>query len=51
MGDEDSVKNHDQEGYGSLWEMLHSLVRDTVQTRSFADLQTPVGFRNLLGVG
>jgi len=51
MGEEDSVKNQDQEGYLSMWEMLQSPVRDTVQARSLADLQTPDSFLNLLRVG
>jgi ppGpp synthetase/RelA/SpoT-type nucleotidyltranferase len=51
MGEEDSVKNQDQEGYRSLWEMLQSPVRDTVRARSLADLETPDSFLNLLGVG
>ena len=46
--DEDSVKNQDQEGYRSLWEMPQSPVRNTV---SLADLQTRDGFLNLLRVG
>ena len=48
--EEDSVKNQDQEGYRSLWEMLQSPVRDTVRARRFADLQTPDSFLNLLRV-
>jgi len=51
MGEEDSVKNQDQEGYRSLCEMLKSPVRDTVRARSLADLQTPDGFLTLLRVG
>jgi hypothetical protein len=31
MGEEDSVKDQDQEGYRSLWEMLQSPVRYTVR--------------------
>ena len=48
MGDEDSVKNQDQERFRSLWEILQSPVRDTVWARSLADRQTPDGFLNLL---
>jgi len=48
---EDRVKNQDQEGYRSLWEVLQSPVRDTVRARSLADLQTPHGFLDLLRVG
>jgi len=51
MGEEDSVKNQDQEGYRSLWEMLQSPVRKTVRARSLAELQIPVRFLNLLGFG
>ena len=43
MGEEDSVKNQDQEGYRLLREMLQSPVRDTVRARSLADLQAPDG--------
>jgi len=50
MGDKDSVKNQDQEGYRSLWEMLQSPVRGTFRARNLADLQTPDGFLNLLRV-
>ena len=51
MGEENRVKNQDQEGYSSLWEMLQSPVRDTVRARSLADLQAPDVFMNLLRVG
>ena len=51
MGEEDSVKNQDQEEYRSLWEMLQSPVRDTVRARSLADLGTPDGFVNLVRGG
>jgi hypothetical protein len=51
MGDEDSVKDQDQEGYRSLWEMLQSPVRYTVRARSLADPESPDGFLNLLRVG
>jgi len=51
MGEEGSVKNQDQEGYRSLWEMLQSPVWDTVRARSLADLETPDGFLNFLRVG
>ena len=51
MGEEDRVENLDQEGYRSLWEMLQGPVRDTVRTRSLADLETPDGVLNLLRVG
>jgi len=47
MGEEDSVKNQDQERYRLLWEMLQSYVRDTFRARSPNDLQTPDGFLNL----
>jgi len=51
IGEEDRVKNQDQEGYRSLWEMLQSPVRDTVRARSLADLQTTDGFLNFLRAG
>ena len=51
MGEEDRVKNQDQEGYRSLWEMRQRPVRNTVRARSLADLQIPDGFLNLLSVG
>jgi len=51
MGDEDSVKNQDQEGHRSLWEMLEIPVRDTVRARSLAYLETTDGFLNLFRVG
>ena len=51
MGEEDSLKIQEQKGYRSLWEMLQSLVRDTVRARSLADLQNPDIFLNLLRVG
>ena len=51
MGEEDNVKNQDQEGYRSLWEMFESPVRDTVRARSLAELHTPDSYLNLLRVG
>ena len=51
MGEEDSVENQDQEGYRSLCEILQGPVRDTVEARSFADLETPDGFLKLISVG
>jgi len=51
MGEEDTFKNQDQEGYLSLWVMLETPARDTVRAQSLADLQTPDGFLNLLRVG
>jgi len=51
MSEEDSVKNQDQEGYRSLWEVLQSPLRNTIRARSLADLQIPDGFLNLLRVG
>jgi len=39
MGEEDSVKNQDQEGYRSLCEMLQSPVRDTVRARALPNLR------------
>ena len=50
MGKENSVKNNDQEGYRSLWEMLKYPVRDTFSSRTLAELQTPDGYLNLLSV-
>jgi Ni2+-binding GTPase involved in maturation of urease and hydrogenase len=47
---EDSVKNQDQQGYRSLWEMPQTPVRDTVRARSLADPETPDGFLDLLMV-
>ena len=51
MGEEERVKNQDQEGYGSLWEMFQSPVRNSVRARSLADLQTSGSFLTLLRVG
>jgi hypothetical protein len=51
MGEEDSVKNQDQEGYRSLWEMLQSPVWYTVRARSLADLESHDGFLNHFRVG
>jgi hypothetical protein len=51
MGEEDSFKNQDQEGYRSLWEMLQNPVRYTVRARSLADFESTDGFLNLLGFG
>ena len=51
MGEEDCVKNQDQEGYRLLWEMLQGPVQNTIQARSLADPETPDGFLNLLRVG
>jgi hypothetical protein len=51
MGDEDGIEYQDQEGNRSLWEMLQGPVRDAVRARSLADLESPDGFLNLLGVG
>ena len=33
MGEEDSVKNQDQEGNRSLWEVLQSPVRNNIRAR------------------
>jgi len=51
MGEEDRVKNQDQDGYPSLWEMLQGPVPNTVRTRSLAALETLNGFLNLLRFG
>ena len=51
MGEEDSVKNQNQEGYRSLWEMLQSHVRKTVLVRGLAYLQITDSFLNVLRVG
>jgi ppGpp synthetase/RelA/SpoT-type nucleotidyltranferase len=51
MSEEDSIKNQDQEGYRSLWEMLQSPVREAVRARSLAASETPDGFLDLLRFG
>jgi hypothetical protein len=51
MGEEDRIENLDKKGYRWLWEILQGPFRDTVRARSLADLETPHGFLNLLGVG
>jgi hypothetical protein len=51
MGEEDRIENLDKNGYRSPWEILQGPVRVTVWPRSLADLETPDGFLNLLGVG
>jgi hypothetical protein len=48
---EDSVEDLDQEEYRSLGKMLQGSVWYTVWARSLADLETPVGFVNLVRVG
>jgi hypothetical protein len=50
MGEEDSFKDQDQEGYRPLWEMLQSRVRYTVRARSLCDLENTGGFLDLLRV-
>jgi hypothetical protein len=51
MGEEEGVENLDQKGYRSLWEIHQDPVRDTVQARSLADLETLDGFMNLVRGG
>jgi ppGpp synthetase/RelA/SpoT-type nucleotidyltranferase len=51
MGEEDSVKHQDQEGYRSLWEMLQSPVRYTIHSRNVADLEITDDLLNILRVG
>ena len=51
MGEEYRIENLDQEGYRSLWGMLQGPVRDTIQARNLADLETSDGFLNLLKFG
>ena len=51
MGEENCVKDLDQEGYRSLEKMLQDSVRYTVWARNLADLETPDGFPNLVRVG
>jgi hypothetical protein len=47
MREEDGVENQDEQGYRSLWEMLPDPVRDTVQARGLADLESPDGLPDL----
>jgi hypothetical protein len=51
MGEEDSVKDLDQEKYRSLGKMLQGSVWYTVWTRNLADLETLDEFVNLARVG
>jgi len=51
VGEEDCVEDLDQEGYRSLGKMLQGSVRYIVWARFFADLETPVGFVNLVRFG
>ena len=51
MGEEDRIEDQDQDSFRSLWEMLQSPVRDTVRTRSLAELETPDGFLIILKLG
>jgi hypothetical protein len=51
MGEEDGVRNQDQQVDRSLWEMLQCPVRYTVLARSLAELEDPDRFLNLLTVG
>jgi hypothetical protein len=48
---EDRVENLEKKGYRSLGKMLQCPVRDTVRTRSLAELKTPDGFLTLVRVG
>jgi hypothetical protein len=50
MGEENRIENLGQEEYRSLGKMLHGPVRCTIWARSLADLETPDGFLNIVGV-
>jgi hypothetical protein len=50
MGEEDSIKDQDQEGYRSLWEMLQRPFRLTLRARSLVGPENPDGFLNILRV-
>jgi len=51
MGAENHVENMGEEGNHSLGKMLQCPFRDTVQSRSLADLETPEGFMSLIRGG
>ena len=51
MGVENRVEGMGEEGNSSLGKMLQYPVRDTVQARSLADLETPDGCVNLVKGG
>jgi len=51
MGEEDSVKNKNQEEYRSLCETLQSPVRNPVLVRGLADIQITDSFLNVLRLG
>jgi len=47
MGSENRVENLDNKRYHSMGKKIQGPVRNTIQTRSPHDLQTPDGFVNL----
>jgi hypothetical protein len=51
MGEENCIEDPDQERYRSLGKMFQGSVRYTVWARSLADLETPVGYVNLVRFG
>jgi hypothetical protein len=50
MGEEGRIENLEKGFSHSLWEMLQGPVRNSVWARSLAELETPDGFLNLLGL-
>jgi len=51
MGSEIHVETPDDEGYRSMVKKIQGPVRNTIQTRSPDDLQTPDVFVNFIRVG
>jgi len=50
MGSENRIEDLGQEGNHPLGKMFQGPVRETVRVWSFADLETPDGFVNLVRV-
>ena len=48
MGAEHSIEDPNEEGYRSLGKMFQGSVRNTYDTWSLVDLETPDGFLNLV---